>query len=62
MSATLQLTERLIACASLTPLDAGCQALMAERLSAAGFDCQTLVFGEAEQAVTNLWAIRRGRD
>ncbi len=40
---------------SITPSDAGCQHLLAERLAAAGFDCETLPFGE----VTNLWA-RRG--
>ena len=61
-SATLRLTERLIAAASVTPRDAGCQALMAERLGAIGFDCHALVFGAGEQAVSNLWAIRPGRD
>src|SRR5262249_8165021 len=35
--------------------DGGCQALLAERLGRAGFQCESLVFGE----VTNLWA-RRG--
>ena len=37
---------------SITPEDAGCQALLIERLEACGFDCETMVFGE----VTNLWA------
>ena len=57
---TLRLAELLIACASVTPRDAGCQALIAERLEAIGFDCETLVFGTADAAVTNLWALRRG--
>jgi len=40
---------------SVTPEDAGCQELIAARLLAAGFRCETLRFGE----VSNLWA-RRG--
>ncbi len=60
MSDTLRLLEALIARPSVTPDDAGCQALMAERLSAVGFECHTLTFGPADAPVTNLWAIRRG--
>ena len=51
-SATLSLACDLIARQSVTPADAGCQELLARRLSAAGFHCETLQFG----AVTNLWA------
>ncbi|MGB5687980.1 MAG: succinyl-diaminopimelate desuccinylase [Woeseiaceae bacterium] len=40
---------------SITPEDAGCQALMAERLQRLGFTCETMLFND----VTNLWA-RRG--
>jgi succinyl-diaminopimelate desuccinylase len=58
--ATLRLAEALIARASVTPDDAGCQALIAERLRARGFDCHSLVFGPAEAPVANLWAVRRG--
>jgi succinyl-diaminopimelate desuccinylase len=47
----------LIARRSVTPDDAGCQAWLAERLSALGFDIEPLVSG----GVTNLWA-RRGSD
>ena len=47
-----QLTCDLIARASVTPVDAGCQALIADRLSAAGFACEHLRLG----AVDNLWA------
>jgi len=61
MSRTLQLTEQLIARASVTPADGGCQALIAERLAAIGFACETLVHGPNGAAVTNLWALRRGR-
>lgn len=51
-SDVLQLTCDLIARASVTPDDAGCQALLAERLAAAGFACEHLRLGE----VDNLWA------
>lgn len=61
MSATLHLVEQLIAAPSLTPRDAGCQELMAGRLAAIGFECESLVFGAGGGAVTNLWAIKRGR-
>ena len=55
MSATLELAMDLIGRPSVTPEDAGCQALMAERLQALGFRCEPMRFGE----VDNLWA-RRG--
>ena len=51
---TLRLAERLIACASVTPRDAGCQSLIAERLGAIGFDCETFVFGPPDAAVTKV--------
>jgi len=40
---------------SVTPDDAGCQLLLADRLTRLGFDCETMQFND----VTNLWA-RRG--
>lgn len=49
----LALTCDLIARASVTPDDSGCQALIARRLSAAGFRCESLRFGD----VDNLWAV-----
>jgi succinyl-diaminopimelate desuccinylase len=61
MSRTLQLLESLIACRSVTPDDAGCQTLIAERLRAAGFVCETRVHGPSHAPVTNLWAIKPGR-
>jgi succinyl-diaminopimelate desuccinylase len=61
MSRTLQLLERLIACRSVTPDDAGCQALLVERLGALGFECHTLGYGPQDAPVTNLWALRAGR-
>ena len=52
MSDVLDLTFELIRRRSLTPDDAGCQRLIAQRLQLAGFDCEHLCFGE----VANLWA------
>lgn len=53
MSAVLDLTCDLIARRSLTPADAGCQALLAARLAQAGFRIEHRRFG----AVDNLWAV-----
>jgi len=58
MSRTLQLTEQLLAIPSVTPEDAGCQALISSRLQAIGFSCETIVSGPADFRVTNLWAKR----
>ena len=55
------LAEALIAKPSVTPNDAGCQALIAQRLTAAGFECETVVHGPENFRVTNLWALRRGK-
>ena len=60
VSQALRLAEQLIARASVTPDDAGCQALIAERLAAAGFDCVSLPFGPHGAVVSNLWAVHRG--
>jgi succinyl-diaminopimelate desuccinylase len=60
MTRALQLAEALIVRASVTPDDAGCQALIAQRLAPLGFTCETLVSGPEHFRVTNLWALRRG--
>jgi len=52
MSDVLELARDLIARVSVTPGDAGCQALIAARLRRAGFACESLRFGD----VDNLWA------
>ncbi len=62
MSRTLQLAEQLIARASLTPLDLGCQDLMAQRLKPLGFECETIVSGPESFKVTNLWALRKSTE
>jgi succinyl-diaminopimelate desuccinylase len=49
---TLRLTEELIARASVSPTDGGCQALMIERLRAIGFQVEQMRFGP----VDNFWA------
>lgn len=58
MSEVLDLTYDLIARPSVTPEDAGCQALIAARLERAGFNCEHLRLG----AVDNLWATHGGGD
>ncbi|MBT4519688.1 MAG: succinyl-diaminopimelate desuccinylase, partial [Halieaceae bacterium] len=52
MHKTIELACELIRRESLTPADAGCQALMMERLDAIGFTSEALPFGE----VQNFWA------
>jgi succinyl-diaminopimelate desuccinylase len=52
MRDVFDLTCDLIARPSVTPDDAGCQQLIADRLKRLGFACETLQFG----SVTNLWA------
>lgn len=52
MSEVLDLACELIARPSVTPDDAGCQALLAARLQRAGFACESLRYGE----VDNFWA------
>lgn len=52
MSEVLALTQELIRRQSVTPEDAGCQQLMAERLSALGFQIESMFFEDT----LNLWA------
>jgi len=52
MSSILDLTRDLIRRASVTPDDAGCQAVIADRLARAGFAIEHLRYGD----VDNLWA------
>ena len=54
MSATLDLTQELIARNSVTPADEGCQQLLATRLAAIGFSIEHLRYAN----VDNLWAVR----
>ncbi|MCL1048173.1 succinyl-diaminopimelate desuccinylase [Shewanella abyssi] len=54
-SPVLALAKDLISRPSVTPLDEGCQTLMAKRLSDAGFNIEDMLFEDT----TNMWA-RRG--
>ena len=58
MNDVLQLTCALIARPSITPDDAGCQPLIAQRLQAVGFSIESLRFGE----VDNFWATHGSGD
>ncbi len=58
MSDVIALTKELISRVSVTPDDAGCQTLIAERLARAGFRCEQIDFG----SVKNLWATHGSRD
>ena len=53
--AEIALLEQLVRCRSVSPDDAGCQDILAERLSQLGFKCESMPFGD----VSNLYA-RRG--
>src|SRR5579859_3469574 len=52
MSAVLDLTQELVSRRSLTPDDAGCQAVMVARLKQLGFAVELMRFGK----VDNFWA------
>ncbi|NIA28079.1 MAG: succinyl-diaminopimelate desuccinylase, partial [Desulfobulbaceae bacterium] len=52
---SIVLLLKLIRRPSITPDDAGCQDILAERLTRLGFECEAMPFGD----VKNLWA-RRG--
>ncbi|WP_260673487.1 succinyl-diaminopimelate desuccinylase [Comamonas aquatica] len=59
MSRTLQLAEQLISRPSITPEDAGCLEMLAERLAPLGFACERMDGGPDSFRVHNLWAVRR---
>ena len=52
MNPTIELAKELISRASVTPLDEGCQDLIAQRLKKIGFKIENMPFEE----VKNLWA------
>ncbi|RRD42172.1 succinyl-diaminopimelate desuccinylase [Comamonadaceae bacterium OH3737_COT-264] len=60
LNQALALLKQLIAQPSVTPDDAGCQALLGERLLALGFALEWLPAGDGSAQVTNLWATRPG--
>lgn len=58
MSRTQQLAEQLIALPSITPNDAGCLQLLAQRLEPLGFVNATMDSGPDSFRVSNLWSKR----
>ncbi|MCL1060036.1 succinyl-diaminopimelate desuccinylase [Shewanella gelidimarina] len=57
-SLVLALAKDLISRPSVTPLDEGCQTLMAKRLADAGFNIEDMVFEDT----TNMWARKGTQD
>lgn len=53
-ASTLEIAKNLISRQSVTPVDAGCQAFMAEFLQPLGFDTEHMDFEDTE----NIWSIR----
>ncbi len=53
----IELAQQLIRRPSLSPDDAGCRALMIERLRAIGFTVEPMDFGDTQ----NFWALARPR-
>ncbi len=60
-SYAVDLASRLIRCESVTPAEGGAQALLAEELTAMGFVCTHMPFGDGAARIENLFA-RRGSD
>lgn len=52
----IKLTQDLIRCASITPLDEGAQQLLIDALEPLGFECHVLPFGDGEERIINLFA------
>ena len=56
MSRTIELAQQLVRCESVTPEDAGCQKIIAERLAPLGFKHTHLRYED----VDNLWTVTEG--
>ena len=52
----IDLTQKLIACPSVTPKDEGALVYLSAQLETLGFTCHMLEFGEGEERVPNLFA------
>ncbi|MEZ0314420.1 MAG: succinyl-diaminopimelate desuccinylase [Myxococcota bacterium] len=55
----VDLTRALLRCPSVTPSDAGALEVVERALTALGFTCERLTYGDADERVDNLYA-RRG--
>ena len=66
MSASLSygvdLARRLIRCPSVTPAEGGALDLLQDELAGLGFTTNRLVFGAGDEAIDNLFALRKGAD
>ena len=58
-SHAVELTQRLIRCPSVTPQEGGALDCLQDELSALGFVCERLPFGDGDSRIDNLFA-RRG--
>ena len=58
-SHAVELTQRLIRCPSVTPQEGGALDCLHDELSALGFACERLPFGDGDSRIDNLFA-RRG--
>ncbi len=58
MSEVINLLKDLIQRESVTPEDAGCQKMMADRLASVGFNIESMVFDDT----TNMWARKGDQD
>jgi len=56
LSHAVDLTQRLVKCPSVTPVEGGALDLLEAELTAAGFACTRLPFGEDDARVDNLFA------
>ena len=56
VSYSVDLTQRLIRCPSVTPADAGALDVLVTELTALGFECTRLAFGDGDARIDNLFA------
>ena len=59
-SYAIELTQRLVQCPSVTPAEGGALSLLQSELSEMGFVVTRLPFGEGDEQIDNLFAIRQG--
>ena len=59
ISYACDLTARLVQCPSVTPAEGGALTLLEKELTAMGFQTTRLPFGDGQEAIDNLFAIRK---
>jgi len=60
-SYAVELTQRLVQCPSVTPAEGGALVLLQSELAEMGFAITRLPFGEGDEQIDNLFAIRHGQ-